>query len=74
MKKISPTLRFLLLLLSVGIVIATTALTGEKTPPKLEYELVANWPTLPAGLKLAGISAAAAQGCQQGHAALDQRR
>ena len=59
MKKARPSLRLLLLLLSVGIVIATTAFTGEKAQPKLEYQQVANWPTLPDGMKLDGISAAA---------------
>jgi DNA-binding beta-propeller fold protein YncE len=59
MKTLRPSVRLLLLLLSVGIVVATTALTGEKTGPKLEYQLVANWPTLPEGLKFDGISAAA---------------
>jgi DNA-binding beta-propeller fold protein YncE len=59
MKTLRPSVRLLLLLLSVGIVVATTALTGEKTGPKLEYQLVANWPTLPEGMKFDGISAAA---------------
>ena len=52
MKRLRPSLRLLLLFLSVAIVLATTALTREKTPPKLEYKLVADWPTLPDGLKL----------------------
>lgn len=59
MKKHRPSLRLFLLLLSVAIVVATTALTGEKTGPKLEYQLVADWPTLPDGLKLDGISGSA---------------
>jgi DNA-binding beta-propeller fold protein YncE len=59
MKTSRHSLRLLLLLLSVGIVVAATALTGEKTGPKLEYQLVANWPTLPEGMIFDGISAAA---------------
>jgi DNA-binding beta-propeller fold protein YncE len=59
MKELRPSLRLLLLLVSVGIVVATTALTGEKTGPQLEFQLVANWPTPPEGMKLDGISAAA---------------
>jgi DNA-binding beta-propeller fold protein YncE len=53
-------LRPLLLLLSVGIVIGTTALMGGQAGcSKLEYQLVADWPTLPDGMKLGGISAVA---------------
>jgi DNA-binding beta-propeller fold protein YncE len=59
MKALRPIMRLLLLLLSVGIVVATTALTGEKLGPKLEYQLVANWPMLPEGMQFDGISAAA---------------
>lgn len=59
MKKISPSLRLLLLLLSLAIIAGTTALTGEKAGPKLEYTLVKDWPTLPNGMKLGGISAVA---------------
>lgn len=51
--------RMLLALISVGIVIGIAALTGANAPPKLEYKLVAAWPTLPDGLKLDGISASA---------------
>ncbi len=47
-----------LLLLTLVILAGATALTGEKTPP-LEYRLVADWPTLPADVKLGGISAIA---------------
>jgi DNA-binding beta-propeller fold protein YncE len=54
-----PSVRIFLLLLSVAIVVATTAFTRETTGPKLEYQLVANWPTLPVGMKLDGISASA---------------
>ena len=56
MKKLRPSLRLILLLLSIGIVVATTAATGER---KLEFQLVANWPTLPDGMKLDGISGSA---------------
>ncbi len=59
MQKLGPTLRFVLLCLSLGIIAGATALTGEKSRPKLEYQLVANWPNLPAGMKLGGISAVA---------------
>ncbi|MSQ96011.1 MAG: hypothetical protein EXR98_15850 [Gemmataceae bacterium] len=59
MNQLRPTLRILLLLVSVGIVVGASAFTGEKTPPKLEFQQVANWPTLPAGMKLDGISAVA---------------
>ena len=59
MTKLRPSLRLLILLLSVGIVVGATAFTREKTPPKLEYHLVANWPTLPEGMKLDGISGSA---------------
>src|SRR5947209_1932640 len=59
MRTLRPSLRLLLFLVSVAIVAATTALTREKTPPKLEYQLVANWPTLPEGMKLDGISGSA---------------
>jgi DNA-binding beta-propeller fold protein YncE len=58
MKKLRPTVRFFLLVLSLGIVAGASALTGEKTP-KLEYRLVADWPKLPEGMKLGGISAVA---------------
>ena len=59
MKTPRPSVRLLLLLLAIGIVIGTTALTREQPQPKLEYQLVANWPTLPDGMKLDGISGSA---------------
>src|ERR1022692_1635353 len=58
MRKPRPSLRVFLLLLAVAIVAGTTALTGEKGPP-LEFRQVADWPTLPAGMKLGGVSALA---------------
>ncbi|MBM3995092.1 MAG: hypothetical protein FJ303_13205 [Planctomycetes bacterium] len=51
--------RVLLGLASIAIVIGTTALTFETPGPRLEYKLVADWPTLPPGMKFEGISAAA---------------
>ena len=57
MKKTSPIVRVALFLVTAGLLAGATALTGEKTP--LEYRLVADWPTLPADLKLGGISAVA---------------
>lgn len=59
MKKMRPSLRIFLLLISIGIVGGTTALTGEKPGPKLEFKLIENWPSLPDGMKLGGISAVA---------------
>ncbi|MBI3821790.1 MAG: hypothetical protein HY289_03815 [Planctomycetes bacterium] len=59
MQKNRSTIRLLLALLAVGIVIATAALSGARTGSKREYKLVAGWPTLPDGMKLDGISAAA---------------
>jgi len=59
MKKMRPSLRFFLLLLAIAIVAGTTALTQEKTGPKLEFQLVEGWPRLPEGMKLNGISAVA---------------
>lgn len=56
MNPLRPSLRLLLLLASVAIVAGATAFTGAK---KLEYQLVADWPTLPDGMKLDGISGAA---------------
>lgn len=53
-----PGLRVFLLFLTFSIVAGTTALTGEKGPP-LEFRQVADWPTLPAGMKLGGVSAVA---------------
>ena len=58
MKKLTLPVRFLLLLAAVAVVAATTALTGEKTPP-LEFRLIENWPTLPDNVKIGGISAIA---------------
>lgn len=52
-------LRLILLLVSIALVICVSAFTGAKTPPKLEYKLVADWPTLPDGMKLDGISGSA---------------
>ncbi len=59
MNPLRPSIRLLLLLVSIAIVAGATAFTGEKTPPKLDYELVADWPTLPDGMKLDGISGSA---------------
>ena len=59
MKKLSPTIRVLLFFLALGFVAGAAALTGEKAEPKLEFQLAANWPTLPEGMKLSGISAVA---------------
>ena len=59
MKLTRSSMRLLALILTVGIIAATTALTGEKAGPKLEYKLVDNWPSLPDGMKLSGISAVA---------------
>src|SRR5438128_9822879 len=59
MQKLSPTVRIALGLVALAVVAGATALTGEKAGPKLEFQLVANWPTLPAGMKLGGISAVA---------------
>ncbi len=59
MNRLRPSLRIVLLLLSVGIVAGATAITGEKAPSPIEFREVANWPTLPSGLKLDGISAVA---------------
>ena len=42
MKKIPPSMRFFLLLVSIGIVAGASAVTGEKAGAKLEYQLVAN--------------------------------
>src|SRR5437868_7281776 len=58
MQKKRLSLRLFLLLLAVGIVVGTTAMTGEKGPP-LEFRQIADWPTLPADMKLGGISAIA---------------
>jgi DNA-binding beta-propeller fold protein YncE len=58
MKTTRPLLRLGLLLISIAIVAGTSALTGEKVG-KLEYQLVANWPKLPDGMKLGGVSAVA---------------
>src|SRR5437763_1934358 len=58
MQKNRLSLRFFLLFLALGIVVGTTALTGEKGPP-LEFRQVLNWPTLPDGIQLGGISAVA---------------
>jgi DNA-binding beta-propeller fold protein YncE len=58
MKKHPFSSRVLLLFLTMSILAGATALTGEKTPP-LEFRQVADWPTLPADLKLGGISAIA---------------
>src|ERR1043165_7162343 len=58
MKKNRVSLQLFILLLAVCIVAGTTALTGEKKPP-LEYRQVANWPTLPEGVQLGGVSAVA---------------
>jgi DNA-binding beta-propeller fold protein YncE len=61
MKKLRPTLRFFLLVLSIAAIAISagaSALTGEKSP-KLEYRLSADWPKLPEGMKLGGISAVA---------------
>src|SRR5262245_46113898 len=52
-------IRIVLLLVSVTIVISISALSSAKSQPKLEYQLVADWPTLPAGLKFDGISGSA---------------
>jgi DNA-binding beta-propeller fold protein YncE len=54
-----PILRLLLLFGAVGIVVAAAALSGAKDAPKLDYQLAADWPTLPDGMKLDGVSAAA---------------
>lgn len=62
MVRMRPSLRILLLLISFGIVAGATAITGDKAGPELEFREVANWPTLPAGLKLGGISAVASDG------------
>ncbi|MBI2808456.1 MAG: hypothetical protein HYX68_26005 [Planctomycetes bacterium] len=51
--------RLFLFLLSAGIVTGAVALTKEKPPPELKFELAADWPTLPAGMKFGGISAVA---------------
>ena len=51
MKKTPHSLRLFLLLVAIGIVGGATALTGEKTGPKLEYKLVDNWPILEQGMK-----------------------
>jgi len=59
MNKLRPTMRFCLFLASLGIVAAASALTGEKKPTKLEYQLVANWPAWPAGVVPDGISGSA---------------
>lgn len=58
MKRMRPTVRLFLFLLAVAIVAGATAMTGEKAPP-VEYRLVENWPTLPADIKLGGVSAIA---------------
>lgn len=58
MKRMRPTVRLFLFLLAVAIVAGATAMTGEKAPP-VEYRLVENWPTLPADIKLGGVSAVA---------------
>jgi DNA-binding beta-propeller fold protein YncE len=59
MQKPSRSLRVFLMLVALAIVGGATALTGEKTGPKLEFKLVDNWPILDAGMKLGGISAVA---------------
>ena len=58
MKKPSPLVRIVLLILTMAILAGATALTGEKKPP-LEFQLVAAWPSVPADVKLGGISAVA---------------
>lgn len=58
MKKLRPSLRLLLFLLAAGIVVGTTSLMGEQPPP-LEFRQVADWPTLPPGIQIGGVSATA---------------
>jgi DNA-binding beta-propeller fold protein YncE len=57
MRKKSLYVQFFILLLSASLV-GGAALTGEK-PLALEYRQVENWPSLPGGMKLGGISAVA---------------
>lgn len=52
------TLRLTLLLVSLGVVTGAAALSGVQAGP-MKFELAADWPTLPAGMKLDGISAIA---------------
>jgi DNA-binding beta-propeller fold protein YncE len=58
MTKSRSVLRLFVFVLSIGIVAGASALTGEKKA-KLDYKLVADWPQLPEGMKLGGISAVA---------------
>ncbi|MSU77370.1 MAG: hypothetical protein EXS16_04650 [Gemmataceae bacterium] len=55
-------LRFTLFVLSVAIVAGASALTGEKTAPKLELNPVENWPTWPDKVPRGGISGIAVDG------------
>ncbi len=59
MKTMRPSIRLLLLIVSLGVVAGATAFTGDKAGAKLEYKLVENWPALDKGMKLGGISAVA---------------
>ena len=53
MKKLPPTIRVILFLVVLGLIAGATAFTREKAGPKLEFQLVATWPTLPAGPSIA---------------------
>jgi DNA-binding beta-propeller fold protein YncE len=64
-KQLPRLIQVVLLLLSIGVVAGTAALTGQKAPadadgksaPKPEYQLAPNWPSWPAGVTRGGISA-----------------
>jgi sugar lactone lactonase YvrE len=56
MRQQRPTLRLCLFLVSVGLIVGASALTGEQPPAKIEYQLVAAWPAWPKDVKRDGIS------------------
>ena len=59
MRKPRPTVRLSLFLVSVALILGVSALTGQQTPAKLEYQLVADWPAWPKDVKRDGISGSA---------------